>query len=79
MSTVFSTIFENRVWNEQDSAESASGSGSSILQVRTILENLPLLLDKYEIHTVLDIPCGDFNWMGHLDWTTRKYIGVIKV
>lgn len=75
MSTVFSTIFENRVWNEQNSIESVSGSGSSIEQVQAILESLPLLLNQYNIHTVLDIPCGDFNWMRQLDWTTRKYIG----
>jgi hypothetical protein len=25
--------------------------------------------------SVLDVPCGDFNWMRHVEWDVRRYVG----
>uniref|UniRef100_UPI002157A42F class I SAM-dependent methyltransferase n=2 Tax=Pseudomonadota TaxID=1224 RepID=UPI002157A42F len=36
---------------------------------------LPHLLREFNIRSVLDIPCGDFNWMRHVDLGGVHYIG----
>ncbi len=72
---VFSSIYQNRTWDEQSTRESVSGSGSSFAQTKHIVQALPALLDQYLIRSVLDIPCGDFHWMQQLDWTGRTYTG----
>jgi hypothetical protein len=68
----FTNIFLTRAWH---SKESVSGVGSELTQTKTLIQELPLLFKKYNIQSVLDIPCGDFNWMQHVDLTNIKYIG----
>jgi hypothetical protein len=43
--------------------ESASGNGSTIDSTHTIRQELPKVIEKLGITTLLDAPCGDFNWM----------------
>ena len=57
---VFGSIKENNVWG---GSESLSGPGSEDVQTMALENELPKLLIKYEINSMLDIPCGDFNWM----------------
>ena len=55
------TKFYNR--NKWGNLESFSGDGSTIKETtktRKIIENV---IKKYKIKSLLDIPCGDFNWM----------------
>jgi 2-polyprenyl-3-methyl-5-hydroxy-6-metoxy-1,4-benzoquinol methylase len=61
---VFETIYLSNFWK---SNESVSGSGSEISTTRKIRETLPILWKKYSVKTVLDVPCGDFNWMKEVD------------
>ena len=68
----FTTIYSTRAWH---SKESISGNGSELVQTKQIIEELPFLFKKYNIQSVLDIPCGDYNWMQHVDKTDIKYIG----
>jgi hypothetical protein len=70
--TVFTTIYATNYWN---SAESVSGTGSELAQTQTLLTALETLFSDFEIHSVLDIPCGDFNWMQHCNLTNIDYIG----
>jgi trans-aconitate methyltransferase len=39
--------------------------------------DLATITERYAIHTIADIPCGDFNWIGtHLDaWPRLEYVG----
>lgn len=69
---VFEKIYQNNLWA---SKESKSGSGSEYNNTRAIREELPFLIKKFGIKSVLDIPCGDFNWMQHVDLTGIDYIG----
>jgi len=55
-----SYIHEHRLWCGE---ESVSGPGSDTQQTATLVRELPLLLDRYQIRSILDIPCGDFHWM----------------
>jgi len=69
---VFTKIYENNLWTSQ---ESKSGLGSELKSTEVIRRELPELFKKFEIKSVLDIPCGDFNWMQHVDMTNVDYIG----
>lgn len=59
-SNVFSEIYKTDFWN---SLESKSGGGSTLEATKTIREELPFLIAKFSVRSMLDIPCGDFNWM----------------
>ena len=66
------SVAEHRAHN----CESISGPGSSLLQTQEIRRRLPLLLQSLNVKTVLDAPCGDFNWMARVHLGTERYIGV---
>jgi hypothetical protein len=62
---VFTMHFrDNRYWG---SDESRSGEGSTLTQTEVIRREFPRLVATYQLQSVLDIPCGDFNWMRTLD------------
>jgi hypothetical protein len=69
---VFDFIYRKKIWGDK---ESISGSGSSVAQTSTITKEIPKLLKKYNINSLLDLPCGDFNWMQYVDLEGIKYIG----
>lgn len=60
LSQKFSEAFEVNIWGN---SFSRSGPGSTLDQTRVILAELPSLLRRFQIKTMLDIPCGDFFWM----------------
>jgi len=68
----FTNIYLNNGWLGD---ESVSGPGSSMDRTAVIREKLPGILRKYEIKTLLDIPCGDFNWFRSLDLEDIQYTG----
>ena len=70
---IFDRIYDKNLWQ---SDESVSGKGSELSCARNILERLPFLLKKYGIKTIMDAPCGDYNWIKHLDYTFDKYTGI---
>ncbi|MFS8979366.1 glycosyltransferase [Cupriavidus necator] len=55
--------------------ESVSGPGSSRQQTQELRERLPLLLAHLGIRSLLDAPCGDFNWMQHVALGLDRYVG----
>jgi len=59
-SEVFADIYKNDLWN---TPESKSGGGSTLEATFSIREQLPKIIAKYSIRTMLDVPCGDYNWM----------------
>lgn len=70
---IFNTIYETNHW---DSEESVSGPGGELRQTESLCRKLPLFFEKYDIKSMLDIPCGDFNWMQHVDMSyLERYIG----
>lgn len=56
--------------------ESLSGPGSGVAQTQELRERLPLLIASLGIQTLLDAPCGDVNWMRHVNLGETEYIGV---
>lgn len=57
---VFTEHFRENGWG---SDESVSGEGSTVEQTAAIRAALPDIIRDHQIRTMLDIPCGDFNWM----------------
>ena len=58
------------------SKESRSGRGSELEHTENLRKELPELVKKYQVSTLLDAPCGDFRWMQHVLPEMRvNYIG----
>ena len=68
----FTEIYEKNLWC---SPESVSGGGSEMQNTKVIRRELPVLIQKFGITSILDIPCGDWNWMKDVDLCGASYIG----
>jgi len=69
---IFTEIYKG---NKFGNDESFSGPGSTLEVTRHIVDELPKLLHKHSIESLLDIPCGDFNWMKTVKFGSIKYTG----
>jgi hypothetical protein len=72
MKSIFSDIYRNNSWADP---ESVSGRGSTLARTEIIRRTLPRLLASVGAKSLLDAPCGDFNWMQHVDLGRVEYIG----
>lgn len=70
-SDIFSEISRNRSWG----GNSLSGRGSDLEQTASLRHHLVPLLDEYGLHSILDLPCGDFYWMKLVDLVDHQYLG----
>jgi hypothetical protein len=68
----FRHAYAERHWA---SAESVSGPGSSLDQTAVVRRELPLLLSRLGVRTLLDVPCGDFHWLSTVDLGDVSYVG----
>ena len=68
----FRYFYETNHWNE---IESVSGPGSTLEETKWLRERLRKMFYKLEVKTLLDLPCGDFHWMQHVDLSEINYIG----
>jgi SAM-dependent methyltransferase len=55
--------------------ESVSGPGSSLEETEAIRQKLPGLFNQFNIKSILDAPCGDFNWFQKMDLDLENYTG----
>jgi hypothetical protein len=69
---IFSDIYRGKKWG---GTNSLSGTGSDLFQTRVVRHELPAVCHQFAVQTMLDIPCGDFYWMGHVDLAGIDYIG----
>jgi hypothetical protein len=69
---IFAEIYDTNAWR---SSESKSGLGSTLAATTEIRAALPNLLTDLGIRVLIDAPCGDFNWMQHVDLPVDEYIG----
>jgi hypothetical protein len=69
---VFDKIYRRNDWR---SNQSASGTGSEDSQTEQLVRCLPRILHDLGVTRILDIPCGDFNWMRHVDLGGIDYTG----
>lgn len=56
----FTEIYRLNAWGNE---ESLSGDGSTLQYTANLRRELPVLFKEFDIKSVFDGPCGDFNWM----------------
>lgn len=69
---VFTDIYHRRGFG---GTESYSGEGSNVERTAHLRKELAQLFRDLNVKTLLDIPCGDFNWMCEMDLTGIYYMG----
>ena len=57
--SIFSDYWHTNHWRN---SESKSGDGSTLKYTEGIRRELPGLIERVGVKTLLDLPCGDFNW-----------------
>lgn len=71
-------FFTHVYWDgKKRNLESLSGVGSTLVQTSKIRKKLPILLSDFNITSIIDAPCGDFNWMIEIISDYQgKYLGI---
>lgn len=69
---VFTSYYEQNYWAND---ESRSGPGSSDAETAVVRQRLPQILREIGATSMLDIPCGDFEWMRKVDLGGVHYTG----
>lgn len=70
----FTNIYEKNTWNGK---ESKSGTGSDTKTTANMRPQLTNMINDLQAKTMLDLPCGDFNWMKEIisDLHIEDYTG----
>lgn len=69
---LFTEYYKNNTWSGK---ESLSGPGSDYEQTKYLVPELDIMLKYLNIKSMLDIPCGDFNWMKNINLEKMSYHG----
>lgn len=69
---VFTTIYRTNRWG---SPETRSGPGSERPRMKHVVGRLDALIRELGVRSVLDAPCGDFNWMRDVALEGVHYVG----
>src|ERR1022692_4276891 len=70
---VFESYAIENTWNND---ESKSGPGSTLLYTVNLRSQLAVFIKKFEIKSIFDAPCGDFNWMRAMEFPEGlRYVG----
>ena len=70
IASTFSTIYERGVWGD------GSGGGSELGNAALYVAYLQHFIEKNRIKTIVDLGCGDWRLMRHVDLTGVAYLGV---
>ena len=68
----FDLIYKQNFWS---SKESVSGIGSELKNTVNLRKELVEIFQYYRFESVLDAPCGDFNWIKTIINDEIKYLG----
>lgn len=70
---LFTDIYNNNSWG---SKETLSGPTSSLERTSELRISLLNLFTDLEVQSIIDIGCGDWNWMQYVDLSDISYLGV---
>lgn len=70
---VFNAYYDKNSWGDP---ESRSGGGSNFAQTEVIRRGLSGLFERWQIGTLLDVPCGDGHWWADIEHHLKEYTGV---
>lgn len=68
----FDRIYRMNLWRGD---ESRCGPGSSLEETAVVRAELPGIVRRLGVRSLLDIPCGDFFWMKEVPLSLDAYIG----
>jgi|SRR5579872_1008878 len=72
--TLFKYIYKENSWLNKNTR---SGNGSDLTETPIIRLQIPQLIEKYGIKTMLDAGCGEFFWQKELDLSSLElYMGI---
>lgn len=69
---IFGQIYRSNFWGSE---ASVSGTGSDARQTARITAALPVIWQELGVSRILDVPCGDFQWMRNVDLRGIAYLG----
>ena len=69
---IFTNAYDQNIWGN---AESRSGAGSTRERGAHFRAALVEVFERFEIRSIVDAPCGDFNWMRDVI-TDHDYAGI---
>lgn len=73
MKEVFSNIVNNGQWR---ATNTVCGNGSTMKYTDHLRQHLGSFLEKHNINSMFDAPCGDYGWMSQTELPTNlRYIG----
>ncbi|MDA9207726.1 class I SAM-dependent methyltransferase [Octadecabacter sp.] len=70
--SIFSGYFNQNKWGDP---ESRSGKGSNLASTAELRPKLEALIDELGAKSFLDVPCGDYFWMQHVEKAGVAYTG----
>jgi hypothetical protein len=62
--SVFEKIYRENLWGD---AESRSGGGSGLAATEKVRKGLLDAIQRLDVHTIVDAPCGDYYWLSTVD------------
>ncbi len=68
----FNAAYENNVWAN---SESRSGDGSTLAYTESFRKDFAAMIANLGCKSIVDAPCGDYNWMKETDLNGVTYIG----
>jgi SAM-dependent methyltransferase len=73
MERAFREAYRANVWGDP---ESVSGPGSGVARTAAFRDEIPPLLRDLRAASLLDVGCGDFNWLRLVELPVERYLGV---
>jgi len=72
---VFTAIYNDAIWGRNDRGEGYSGGGSLWENAKIYIDFLQKFIKQYDIKTVVDAGCGDWECSRYIDWSQVQYMG----
>jgi hypothetical protein len=73
LQNAFNKTYSRNLWKDP---ESKSGTGSNLKATMQVRNQLQILLPRLQIKNIVDLGCGDFNWMKEIDLSGINYVGL---
>jgi hypothetical protein len=68
---VFTTIYNESHWNDQQPQLGTDSRHQQTVEVKRILSTV---IQELNCKTILDLPCGDFNWIKDVLSANNRYL-----
>ncbi|MDN3506139.1 MAG: glycosyltransferase [Simkaniaceae bacterium] len=74
--SVFTNIYESAEWGKNEKGKGFSGLGSTLENAKPYINCLEKFIAENQIHSIVDLGCGDWTFSKHVNWNGLDYTGV---